>query len=312
MKTFAVINPHSGGGRTGRTAKSIAQKLAEVSGPLTVAMTNGPMDAATITRHALREGFERVVAVGGDGTINEVVNGFFHNGAAINPEAELALLTNGTGGDFRRTFGIGQTLDESLERIANGRARAIDIGRLRYVSAQGKPGERYFANISSFGMSGDVVRRVDNAKIIKRLFGSFAFTWGSLRSLLGYKPRPIRLKIDSEFDELLTISTCAVANGQYFGGGMRVAPDAMPDDGMFDVIVIGDAPKRDVAKALQQIYTGEHVHNPNVRVFRARSVIATPVEATEGEPVYIEADGESPGRLPAVFEMIPKSLKFHC
>jgi YegS/Rv2252/BmrU family lipid kinase len=312
MKTFAVINPHSGGGRTGRSAKNIAQKLAEVSGPLTVAMTTGPMDAASITRHALREGFERVVAVGGDGTINEVVNGFFHNGSAINPEAELALLTNGTGGDFRRTFGIGQTLDESLERIATGHTRAIDVGRLRFVSADGKPGERYFANISSFGMSGDVVQRVNKAKLVKRLFGGFAFTWGSLRSLLGYRPRPIRLKIDTSFDELITISTCAVANGQYFGGGMRVAPDASPDDGMFDVVVIGDAPKGDVLKALGQIRTGEHVNNANVRVFRAKSVIATPVEATEGAPVYIEADGESPGRLPAVFEVIPKSLKFRC
>ena len=312
MKTFAVINPHSGGGRTGRSAKKIAQRLAEVSGPLTVAMTTGPLDAETITRHALREGFERIVAVGGDGTINEVVNGFFQNGAAINPEAELALLTNGTGGDFRKTFGIGATLDESLERIANGRARAIDVGRLRCVSADGKSGERYFANISSFGMSGDVVQRVDNAKLIKRLFGSFAFTWGSLRSLLSYKARPIRLKIDNAFDEVVTISTCAVANGQYFGGGMRVAPDAAPDDGLFDVIVIGDAPRRDVAKALNQIYSGEHVNNPNVRVFRASSVIATPVEATEGAPVFIEADGESPGRLPAVFELIPKSLKFRC
>jgi diacylglycerol kinase (ATP) len=312
MKTFAVINPHSGGGRTGRSAKAIAQKLAEVSGPLTVAMTTGPMDAATITRHALRDGFERVVAVGGDGTINEVVNGFFANGVPINPDAELALLTNGTGGDFRKTFGIGQSLDESLERIVNGRSRAIDVGRVRYVSAEGQPGERYFANIASFGMSGDVVQRVNKAKLVKRLFGRFAFTLGSLRSLLGYKARPMRLKIDNVFDELLSISTCAVANGQYFGGGMRVAPDAAPDDGLFDVIVIGDAPKRDVAKALNQIYTGEHVNNPNVRVFRGASVIAAPVEATEEAPIFIEADGESPGRLPAVFEVIPKSLKFRC
>jgi len=312
MKTFAVINPHSGGGRTGRSAKSIAQKLAEVSGPLTVAMTTGPLDAVTITRHALREGFERIVAVGGDGTINEVVNGFFQDHVAINPNAELALVTNGTGGDFRRTFDIGQTLEECLERIANGRTRPIDVGRLTFVSAEGKTGERYFANIASFGMSGDVVRRVDKAKIIKRLFGRFAFTWGSLRSLMSYKARPIRLKIDTAYDELVTISTCAVANGQYFGGGMRVAPDAAPDDGMFDVIVIGDAPKREVAATLNQIYTGQHIHNPHVKVFRAHSVIATPVEATEGAPVFIEADGESPGRLPAMFEVLPKSLKFRC
>ena len=312
MKTFAVINPHSGGGRTGRAAKNIAQKLAEVSGPLTVAMTTGPMDAATITRHALRDGFGRVIAVGGDGTINEVVNGFFQNGISINPEAELALLTNGTGGDFRRTFGIGETLEESIQRIANGHTRQIDVGRLTFISPEGKTGERYFANIASFGMSGDVVRRVDKAKVIKRLFGRFAFTWGSLRSLLAYKARPIRLKIDNAFDDVVTISTCAVANGQYFGGGMRVAPDAAPDDGMFDVIVIGDAPKREVAATLNQIYTGEHIHSPHVKVFRARSVIATPVEATEGAPIFIEADGESPGRLPAVFEVIPKSLKFRC
>jgi len=283
-----------------------------VSGPLTVAMTTGPLDAVTITRHALREGFERIVAVGGDGTINEVVNGFFQDHVAINPNAELALVTNGTGGDFRRTFDIGQTLEECLERIANGRTRPIDVGRLTFVSAEGKTGERYFANIASFGMSGDVVRRVDKAKIIKRLFGRFAFTWGSLRSLMSYKARPIRLKIDTAYDELVTISTCAVANGQYFGGGMRVAPDAAPDDGMFDVIVIGDAPKREVAATLNQIYTGQHIHNPHVKVFRAHSVIATPVEATEGAPVFIEADGESPGRLPAMFEVLPKSLKFRC
>ena len=312
MKTFAVINPHSGGGRTGRSAKNIAQKLAEVSGPLTVAMTTGPLDAVTITRHALREGFERIVAVGGDGTINEVVNGFFQDHVAINPNAELALVTNGTGGDFRRTFDIGQSLEECLERIASGRTRPIDVGRLTFVSAEGKTGERYFANIASFGMSGDVVRRGDKAKIIKRLFGRFAFTWGSLRSLMSYKARPIRLKIDTAYDELVTISTCAVANGQYFGGGMRVAPDAAPDDGMFDVIVIGDAPKREVAATLNQIYTGQHIHSPHVKVFRAHSVIATPVEATEGAPVFIEADGESPGRLPAMFEVLPKSLKFRC
>jgi YegS/Rv2252/BmrU family lipid kinase len=310
MKTFAIINPQSGGGRTGRSAKAIAQRLAEISGPLTVAMTTGPLDATTITRHALNEGFERVVAVGGDGTINEVINGFFHQGAAINPEAELALLTNGTGGDFRKTFGIGQTLDESLDRIANGRAHTIDVGRVKYISAEGKPGERYFANIASFGMSGEVVQRVNKAKLIKRLMGRFAFTLGSLRSLLGYRARPIRLKIDNAFDGLVSISTCAVANGQYFGGGMRVAPDASPDDGMFDVVVIADAPKREVAAAINQIYTGAHVNNPNVRVFRAASVIAAPVEATEETPVFIEADGESPGLLPAVFEVIPKSLKF--
>jgi YegS/Rv2252/BmrU family lipid kinase len=310
MKTLAVINPKSAGGKTGRDTETIARKLAEVTGPLTVALTNAPMDAARITSHALRDGYGRVVAVGGDGTINEVVNGFFSNGVAINPEAEFALLNLGTGGDFRKTFDIDAGFDASLERIAGGRVRQIDVGRLTFVTADGKSGTRHFANIASFGMSGDVVDRVNRSTLVKRFAGSLAYTWGSAMSLFRYKAKPVRLKIDAAFDEVVTVSTCAVCNGQFFGGGMRVAPNASPDDGLLDVIVIGDAPRRQVLKAMSEFSTGQHVNNPNVKVFRAKSVIATPVEATQGAPVIIEADGELPGRLPAMFEVMPKALKF--
>jgi YegS/Rv2252/BmrU family lipid kinase len=310
VKTLAVINPRSAGGKTGRDAQSIAQRLAEVTGPITVALTNAPMDAARITTHALKDGYERVVAVGGDGTINEVVNGFFHNGIAINPEAEFALLNLGTGGDFRKTFEIEAGFDASLERIAGGRVRRIDVGRFSFVTADGKTGTRHFANIASFGMSGDVVDRVNRATLVKRFLGPFAYTLGSLMSLIRYKAKPVRLKIDNAFDEVVSVSTCAVCNGQFFGGGMRVAPDASPDDGLLDVIIMGDAPLKDVLKSLNQIQSGQHVNNPNVKIFRAKNVIATPVEATAGAPVIIEADGELPGRLPAMFEVLPKALKF--
>ncbi len=310
MKTLAIINPRSAGGKTGRDAQTIARRLADVTGPLTVAMTNAPMDAVRLTTHALRDGYERVVAVGGDGTINEVVNGFFQNGLPINPEAEFALLNLGTGGDFRKTFDIDAGFDASLERIAEGRVRRIDVGRISFVTEDGKTGDRHFANIASFGMSGDVMHRVNRAARIKRWTGRFAYTWGSLVSLLRYKARPVRLKVDSTFDDVVSISTCAVCNGQFFGGGMRVAPDASPDDGLLDVIVIGDAPRRDILNSMNQIYTGAHIANPHVKVFRGKSIIATPVEATGGAPVYIEVDGETPGRLPAMFEVMPKALKF--
>jgi len=238
------------------------------------------------------------------------VNGFFQNGVAINPEAEFALLNLGTGGDFRKTFDIEAGFDASLERIAEGRVRRIDVGHLRFVTDDGKPGDRHFANIASFGMSGDVMHRVNRATLIKRYTGRFAFTWGSLVSMVRYKSRPVRLKIDNVFDDVISVSTCAVCNGQFFGGGMRVAPDASPDDGLLDVIVIGDAPKREIMKSMQQIYTGAHVNSPHVKVFRGKSVIATPVEATGGAPVYIEVDGETPGQLPAMFDVMPKALKF--
>ena len=310
MKTLAVINPRSAGGRTGRDTQGIARRLAEVTGPLSIAITSGPNDATQITSHALAEGYERIVAVGGDGTINEVVNGFFHDGELINPEAEFALLNLGTGGDFRKTFDIDAGLDASLERIAEGRVRRIDVGRMSFVTADGRSGTRHFANIASFGLSGDVVDRVNRSTLMKRISGQFVYTWASLAGVLRYKAKPVRLKVDNVFDDVVTISTCAVCNGQFFGGGMRVAPDAAPDDGMLDVIIIGDAPLRDTMKSMNQIYTGEHVGNPNVRVFRGQKIIATPVEATGGKPVLIEADGELPGRLPAHFEVLPKAIKF--
>lgn len=309
MKTLAVINPKSAGGKTGRDTDTIARKLADVTGPLTVALTSAPMDAVRITSHALRDGYGRVVAVGGDGTINEVVNGFFSNGIAINPEAEFALLNLGTGGDFRKTFDIDAGFEASLERIAGGRVRQIDVGRLSFVTADGQSGTRHFANIASFGMSGHVVDRVNRSRL-KRVMGGFIYTWASLTALFSYKAKPVRLKVDNLFDDVVTLSTCAVCNGQFFGGGMRVAPDASPDDGLLDVIIMQDAPKTGVLKSLKEIQTGTHVKNPNVKVFRAKTVIATPVEATAGAPVHIEADGESPGRLPAMFEVMPKALKF--
>jgi diacylglycerol kinase family enzyme len=159
-------------------------------------------------------------------------------------------------------------------------------------------------------MSGDVMHRINRATRIKRYGGRFAYTWGSLVSLFQYKSKPVRLKVDNVFDDVVTVSTCAVCNGQFFGGGMRVAPDALPDDGLLDVIMIGDAPRGQILKSMNAIYTGQHVSSAHVKVYRGKSIIATPVEATGGEPVFIEVDGETPGKLPAMFEVMPKALKF--
>lgn len=312
MRTFAVINPRSGNGRTGRMQKEITSKLADVCGSLTTGLTRGPMDAAALTTQALLDGYEQIVAVGGDGTINEVVNGFFKNGAAVNPEAHLALLTNGTGGDFRKTFGIEDGLQSSLKRIAEGRPKRIDVGKLTYVTADGKPAFRYFANIASFGLSGEVVGRVNGARFSKLFGGKFAFRLGAMRAALSFKSKPVRLKVDAVFDDVVTISTVAVCNGRYFGGGMKVAPDAQPDDGLFDVIVLGEAPRGQGLKDMNKLYTGEHVKLPYVKVLRGTSVIATPVQATGRAPVLLDVDGEGPGQLPGMFDVMHKSISFRC
>jgi diacylglycerol kinase family enzyme len=171
---------------------------------------------------------------------------------------------------------------------------------------------RFFANIASFGLSGKVVDSVNRARIAKLFGGQFAFAFHSAVDMLTYRERVVRIIVDNEYDEIAPVSTVAVANGQYFGGGMRVAPSALADDGAFDVVIMGAAPKKRMLSDLQLLYTGEHTASPNVRVLRGRKVVAVPVAETRGRAVLIETDGESTGRLPATFEILPKALNLRC
>jgi diacylglycerol kinase (ATP) len=142
--------------------------------------------------------------------------------------------------------------------------------------------------------------------------GPFAFAFHSALGLLGYNGRTVRLIVDGAYDEIVTISTVAVANGRAFGGGMFVAPNAKCDDGLFDVVILGHGPKRQMLSDMNLIYTGKHLEKPNVRVVRGRKVVAAPVAETRGRPVLIEIDGEGVGRLPATFEILPRALNVRC
>ncbi|NWH09435.1 MAG: diacylglycerol kinase family lipid kinase [Alphaproteobacteria bacterium] len=312
MSTMVVLNPHSASGRTGREAKDIVRKIAVRIGPVSLGLTTGPGDATRITAKALAEGYDQIIAVGGDGTLNEVINGFFRQGEAINPASVLGFVMTGTGGDFRKTFGIAPGIDAGVKGFAEGRLRRIDLGHLSFVDEAGAPRTRVFGNISSFGLSGAVTRSVNRARVSKILGGSFAFAFNSAHAMMRYKAKPVRLKVDTIFDDVVTVSTVAVCNGQYFGGGMRIAPDARPDDGEFDVIVMGEAKPRELLRGMREIYRGEHIRNPAVKVLRGQTVIAAPVEETMGKAVLLEVDGETPGRLPATFQIMPQALTIRC
>jgi diacylglycerol kinase (ATP) len=297
MTGFVVVNPRSSGGRTGREWPAIERALRSAYPHMTLAITRARGEATELVREALIDGHLEIIAVGGDGTINEAMNGFF---------------TSGTGGDFRKTFGIAPGAAAAIARLKEAPVRAIDVGRLSCLSRNGEPVMRYFINIGSFGMSGVIVDAVNRARIARLFGGSFAFAFHSAVGLLSYRERTVRIRIDGDYDEIASISTVAVANGQYFGGGMRVAPNARPDDGLFDVIVMGGAPKSRALAELKQIYTGDHLKNPAVRVVRGRKVTAAPVAETRGRAVLIEVDGESAGRLPATFEILPRALNLRC
>ncbi|MES1990013.1 MAG: diacylglycerol kinase family protein [Pseudomonadota bacterium] len=310
----AIVNPRSGGGRTGRAWRVIASALEAELGPVRAQFTTSPstpryMPAAELTRQALKSGAQLVIAVGGDGTINEVVNGFFEGGVSLNPDAHLAILNTGTGGDFRKTFDFSEDLNHCVKRIGAGTTRAIDLGRITYTSEDGLEDTRYFNNIASFGLSGEVVRAVNKAGISKMFGGTFAFFWSSLKASYLYKTKPVRIVTDAGFDETLNIGICAVANGRFFGGGMMIAPNAVPDDGLFDITIMHDTTFKDMLIGGGSLRDGTHLKNPKVLTLRATSLTATPVGP---DPVLLDVDGEGPGRLPARYDILPTALTLRC
>lgn len=307
MIARAIVNPRSGGKRTAKRWPEVESAMREVLPDLEVVRTEAQGDATRLARQALQDGVDTVVGVGGDGTLNEVVNGFFdERGDPIAPEAELAIMMMGTGGDFRRSFGIGKTWQECLARIAEGKTRTIDVGRLELVGHDGEPVVRLFDNIASFGASGAIVDAVNEASVSKWFGGKFAFRWATIMGLMRYKTRPVRIVVDDAFDEVVDLTLCAVCNGRYFGGGMCIGPTAELDDGLFDVVIVEGMGTWGFIKNSGKLGSGEHIGQQGIRHVRGRRVVAEPADDT---PTLLDVDGEGPGRLPATFEIRPATLR---
>ncbi len=307
-RTVVVVNPKSQGGRLGKRWAEHADILQRAF-PFDDVQTKGPGDATLLTRDALRAGAERIIAIGGDGTINEVVNGFFENGVPIAPEASFGLVPFGTGGDFRRTMMIPTEIADAAAVIAANHRKQIDVGRLELTHRDGTRGVRMFANIASFGVSGVVDRLVNESG--KKL-GRLSFAYATARATWSYKNQRVQLVFDGDTKGRVeaTINTVAIANGKYFGGGMMVAPDAQLDDGQFDVIALGDFTFGDLVKSGRRIYKGTHLSMDKVTTRRARVIEAEPVDPNG--IVELDGDGEPLGRLPARFEIVPSALWMVC
>jgi len=303
-RTVVVVNPNSQGGRLGKRWPELADTLARAF-PFDDVQTKGPGDATRIAREALRSGAERIVAIGGDGTINEVVNGFFDDGAPIAPDASFALIPYGTGGDFRRSIEVPLEHAEAAAVIAANKRKQIDVGKLELTRRDGTRAIRMFANIASFGVSGVVDRLVNESG--KKL-GRLSFALATARASWSYKNQRVQLSFDGNAADRIeaTINTVAVANGKYFGGAMMVAPNAELDDGQFDVVAMGDFTFGDLLKSGRRLYKGTHLAMDKVTSRRARVVVAEPVDP--GATIELDVDGEPLGQLPARFELLPAAL----
>ncbi len=300
-RAFLVVNPNSSGGRTGKVWPQIKELAQKVLKEFDFALTEGVGHATELARSALKQGYEMIVSVGGDGTNNEVVNGFFENGELINPEAVFAVVCSGTGSDFIKTAGIPRDFRQSIPMLAGKNFRMIDIGWMEHIDHSGKRVERYFINIASFGVGGAVDDLVNRSK--KLFGGKVAFLWASFRAGLFYQNQPVELVIDGKNLER-KIFNLAVANGRFFGAGMMVAPMAELDDGIFEVVILGDLAISERLKLSRLIYEGKHLDMPKIEHFQAKELVAK-----SAEKVLLDVDGEAPGSLPARFKILPKILR---
>lgn len=308
FRTMVVVNPAGGGGKVGRHWPDISAMIRREFGPFDDALTTGPGDATALTRQALQSGIEQVVALGGDGTVNEVVNGFFDGpgGETISDSGVLAVLPMGTGGDFRKSLGLSENLEDNVRRLKGRDSRPLDIGRATVTGDDGHERVRYFANIASFGSSGEIVRKANASS--KLLGGKATFFLSTVRTLVTYDNPRIRLTIDDgEPIDLLT-NTVAIANAQFYGGGMHIAPMARYDDGQLEVIVVGDVGLGFFARYQGALYRGEHPELPQIRHLSGKVIKA---EVLSDDPVLAELDGEGGAQLPATFEILPAAIRVH-
>ncbi|MDE3179784.1 MAG: diacylglycerol kinase family lipid kinase [Acidobacteriota bacterium] len=304
-KIAVIINPHSAGGRTGRNWPEMARQLEERVGPVVQRFTERQGHATLLTRELLGEGFDIVAGVGGDGTFNEIANGFINVDEPVNPAACMAIIPAGTGGDFQRMFGFTSRdrTGHAIEIIAAGEPVEIDVGKVRYVSADGAKEERYFVNLVSFGMGGAVAARAKN--FLTPFGGRLAFLWATFRVLLSYRGREVTVTAGEQgFKAPIKVTNVAVGNGCFHGGGMYPCPAARLDDGILEVTVIEYMNMVRLLRDIRVLYDGNIFTHPKVHALRGDSVSA---DATA--PTLIEVDGEPLGRLPLEITLLPRKLR---
>jgi YegS/Rv2252/BmrU family lipid kinase len=302
FKTNIIVNPASASGQTSQRWPVLQNLLEAERFAFDVTPTTGPGTATELTRKAFHEGYEMVVAVGGDGTINEIANGFFENAKPINPEAVLGILCVGTGGDFIKAMPIPREPREAVKRLLGRATTTIDVGKCTFIDHFGNQSSRLFVNIADIGVGGETVERI-NKKARKRT-GKIPYFLSSLISLIQYQNKKMRIRIDDHFDEERVVSLLVVANGQFFGGGMHIAPEAQVDDHIFDVVIVGDIGTMTFLMNLRRLYAGTILSHPQVALHRG-----THVTVSSAERALLDLDGEQPGVAPAEFALIPAALR---
>ncbi len=313
-RAHVIVNPQAGRGAVGRAWPAVRGVLDTGGAEYDVTITDRPGHGTEAARRAIDEGCTFVVAVGGDGTVHEVVNGLMGDEGPRNPATVLGVVAAGSGCDFVKTFGLPQDPTDAAKHLLGETLWGkIDVGRIRCTDRDGKPHARWFANIAEAGIGAEVV---DAASRMPKWLGGRVYKLAALKAIAGFKPKnaPIRIhgretrgkhgedETLADLDRDQRFSMLVVANGQFFGGGMRVAPRAAPGDGLFDV-QLSHGPRGEAVKAMQKMFRGEHIPSPYIKEF-----LASRVTIAGDDPILIEADGEVVGTTPATFDIVPGAI----
>lgn len=300
MRTLIIINPHAAGGRANTVFKQIQDKLADALGEFIVAVTQKPEEVAEHLDAAATTDITRIIAIGGDGTNHAIVN-------ALAQRPDLAVtfgsISVGTGSDWARSLGAPADPYAAVDWLARAQSVACDFGKVEYVDTLHgrKCVTRIFLNIASAGISGEVDARVNRA----RRRSSVTFLRATIATLLKYKPQRINVECDGTKFYAGQSYLLAVANGRFFGRGMWIAPHALINDGLFDVVLVEGMARLRILLALQTVFSGKHLQRNDVHQTRAAEVNVH----SEGGPLGLDLDGEEAQGQDLRFTMIPRAIK---
>lgn len=292
-----IVNPTAGSGKAARSASLLAS---QVSAELVFTKSKG--HAVELAKAACREEVDELWVVGGDGTFSEVTEGLMSRSIEYDCPA-LGIIPAGTGGDYRRTFKITESIEHALERFEAKQVRTVDVGLAVYQGDPKKPLARHFLNVCSIGLGGLTDQIVEASP--KWLGGRTAFFLAASRAAIVHQPVAIELIIDEKLVEIAPFSNVAICLGRYFGGGMKIAPDALPDDGLFDIITIEGSAMRNLSLAAS-IYQGSHLSRKGVKHYRGAKIKAC---STRTPRPLLDIDGEQLGSLPLTVSIKPNALR---
>lgn len=296
----AIVNPVAGHGRTRREWPVVAARLAALGFDVHLHQTTGPNDATCIVRGLLRNGCHEILVVGGDGTVNEAVNGFFEGGQAVSPDTVLSIVPGGTGRDFCRSLGI-RSLDDALAALVTGTVLPIDVGRITFQRGDTRV-DRYFVNVADVGLGAETAAYINRSS--KALGGFLAYLVGAARTMVVFEGRPARVVVDGRPVHDGPIAIVVLANGRYFAGGMFIAPMASLIDGRFEILILRDVPKRVLlGSLLPRVYLGKHIGHPDVVHLQGSEL-----EVTASDHLPFQVDGEQPGTTDLHAVVLPRAL----